>query len=229
MSNNSRFYSFRVVSYATIDELQTLISSSFKYAYILHDKDIYTPDDDCTPDKIGTLKSPHYHLLLTFKQNKSFKAVRDMVVSSQNTFVQPMTDKFSDFEYLTHLNAPDKYQYSSADIVCNDLSFFSGATTKCITNDEFLNDICNPCRSYHELAVKYGRDYIKNFKQYSQFAELVTKEDEDIERGYNPDKVKCISLEEWDYIYSQWLYNWYLDHLGEELADKLMNFAQLSF
>lgn len=237
MSNSVRFYSFRVVSYASLDELDLLFKSAFKLAYILHDKDIYSSSDDCPPEKIGTLKSPHYHILCTFKQNKTFKAIRDMVVSEHNTFVQPMQDKYSDFEYLNHSNAPDKYQYPFTDIICNDLSFFSGATTKNISNDEFLNDICNPAKTHRELAVKYGRDYIKNYKAYHEFAQLVRDEDLSCELGYPATSSNCftqpaISLMpysqfEFDYLIA--LDKYYRDIFGDEIADKLFPFERLSF
>ena len=43
-----------------------------KYAYILHDKDIYTEEDEKkNPEhKAGTLKEPHWHICLQFKDSQ---------------------------------------------------------------------------------------------------------------------------------------------------------------
>ena len=79
----SRFYSFSIVSYASLSEIQNLLQACRHYVYILHDKDV---------NEDGSLRSPHFHILCTFVQNKSFNSVASLVVSSQNTFVQQLQD-----------------------------------------------------------------------------------------------------------------------------------------
>ena len=70
----SRFYSFSIVSYASLSEIQNLLQACRHYVYILHDKDV---------NEDGSLRSPHFHILCTFVQNKSFNSVASLVVSRQ--------------------------------------------------------------------------------------------------------------------------------------------------
>lgn len=165
-----RFYSFKIVTYNTLEVVEAFCSSCKHYAYALHDKE----DTD-----------PHFHVLATFSSNKSFEAVKKLMGGNQNTFVQPMTDKFNDFLYLTHENAPEKYQYSKDIVITNSREFFIASESKTITNEEFVFDICFSTKSLIELAVKYGRDYIKNFRKYSDFAKSTQKQSRDLENGYD--------------------------------------------
>lgn len=173
-----RYYSFKVVTYHTdIKIIKSFCKNCFKHAYILHDKD----DTD-----------PHYHILCTFKQNKSFESVRALMHDSfdsvralmpdgqslveQNTLVQPMKDKRGDYDYLTHLNCPEKYQYDSSLIVCNDISYFVGKVSQSLDNEEFYNDLTDPTKSLKMLAIRYGRDFMRNFTRYKEFVELSERE-----------------------------------------------------
>lgn len=157
-----RYYSFKVVTYHTdIEIIKSFCKNCFKYAYILHDKD----DTDS-----------HYHILCTFKQNKSFESVRAFMPEGQNTFVQPMKDKRGDYDYLTHLNCPEKYQYDSSAIVCNDLSYFAGKLSQSLDNEEFYNDLTDPTKSLKMLAIRYGRDFMRNFARYREFLDFSERE-----------------------------------------------------
>lgn len=158
-----RYYRFFVRTYATPLEFQNLLDTSFKYAYIYHDKDNV---------------EPHYHILLSFKQNKSFDAVKKLVDSDQNTFVEPLHDPWSAYCYLTHCDnsgvaLPDKYIYSSGDIVSNDTAYWfktqGGLNSISPSNEEFVYDLLDSDLSMREMAVKYGRDYIKNYRAYEYF------------------------------------------------------------
>lgn len=48
-----------------------------KFAYILHDKDTYTEDDEKknSEHKAGTLKEPHWHICLQFKDSQDTKII----------------------------------------------------------------------------------------------------------------------------------------------------------
>ena len=167
--NPPRKYSFKVVSYANWEELQNLLGNAYHWACILHDRD----ETD-----------PHYHILVSFKQNKSFEVVRSMVVSEQNTLVQELTDWAGDFEYLTHKNAPDKFQYMDDEVLSNDLDFWKRKAGECDKGeDDFVNDLLTGVLLYREMAVKYGRDYIRNFRSYEYFKDAVHMQ----ERNYNED------------------------------------------
>lgn len=177
-----RYYSFSCVCYYDEslgrDFLRSFSRYCSKIAYIFHDKDD---------------KTPHWHLLCTFSQNKSIESVKKLLFAKDgndlkiSTLVQPLRDKFSAFRYLTHKDDPDKYQYPDSEVICNDLKYFTGSSLRA-DNEEFLNDITSCYLSYRELAIKYGRDYIRNFKLYSDFASACLKQESSINSGINP---KC--------------------------------------
>lgn len=159
-----RFYSFKVVTYNTDEKaIQPLLDKAFKWAWILHDK-----------DKTDT----HIHILCTFKQNKSFEQVRKMVEGEQNTFARKMEDKYQDFIYLPHSeDFPDKALYNETDIHCNDLAFFQRGAKKSVDNEEFVVDLLDKNMTYRQKAIKYGRDYIRNFKTYEKFVKILRYEE----------------------------------------------------
>lgn len=166
-----RPYSFNIVTYITdLNSISNFCSLTFKYAYILHDKDLN--------------KSPHYHIICSFKQNKSFESVRKLFPDNQNTIVKKLIDKYGAFEYLTHKNNPDKYQYPDDLVSTNDLKYFSRPLAKQFFNEQFLFDICFSSLSQYDLALRYGRDYIVHRSHYLSFKDLVLQEQKDIERGY---------------------------------------------
>lgn len=166
-----RFYSFRIVTYYTRQEnIQPLLDQAFKYAWILHDKD----DTD-----------PHIHILCTFKQNKTFTAVKKLCVpmegeKEQNTFAYRLEDKYEDYIYLDHRNQPDKHRYPEEEIHCNDKKYFLGNIQKSIDNAELISDLLRLVGgeiSLREMAIKYGKDFIKNRDTYISFAREVMLED----------------------------------------------------
>jgi hypothetical protein len=161
---DDRFYSFKVVTYNTKEEdFQPLLDKAFKWAWILHDKD---------------KTDSHVHILCTFKQHKSFNVVREMVKGEQNTFAQVMDDKYQAFIYLPHSEDYDKALYDEKDIHTNDLSYFQQGVKKSVDNEEFVNDLLNPNLTYRQKAIKYGRDYIRNYMTYEHFAHRLKIEEE---------------------------------------------------
>lgn len=176
-----RSYSFNIVTYITdLNSISNFCSLTFKYAYILHDKDLN--------------KSPHYHIICSFKQNKSFESIRKLFPDNQNTIVKKLIDKYGAFEYLTHKNNPDKYQYPDNLVSTNDLKYFSRPLAKQFLNEQFLFDICFSTLSQYDLALRYGRDYIVHRSHYLSFKDLVLKEQKDIERGY-PSHIELLTEE----------------------------------
>lgn len=159
MAYSKRPYSFKIVSYANYEELQPLLEKSYHWVMIIHDQD----DADL-----------HFHILCTFKANKSFEAVRKMVVSDQNTFVQELEDWTGDFEYLTHSNAPEKHQYLPDELISDDIEFWLRKAKEFQKGeDDFVHDLLDGNLTYREMAIKYGRDYIRNFRSYDYFKDCV--------------------------------------------------------
>ena len=93
------------------------------YAYIIHDKDLYTKADESRnpKHKAGEFKPAHIHLVLKFErsQPQKTKYICKWFNLGEN-FVSKINGTFDDaILYLAHLNAPDKSQYDVKDITAN--------------------------------------------------------------------------------------------------------------
>lgn len=93
------------------------------YAFIIHDKDLYTTvDESRNPEhKAGRFKPAHIHLLLRFErsQPQKTKYICKWFNLAEN-FVSKINGSFEDAVlYLAHINAPDKAQYDVKNITAN--------------------------------------------------------------------------------------------------------------
>lgn len=170
-----RYYSFAIVTYHTdLDIISSFCKNCTRYSFIFHDKD--------------TDKAPHYHVLCTFRQNHSFKSVVELFPqyafdgTRRNTFAEQLYDKYSAFRYLTHKDNPEKFQYPDSSIVSNGIDYFI-PNISTSDNEAFLEKLLSPYISYRQLAVEFGKDFIRNHKSYLEFAELVHKQEEAIALG----------------------------------------------
>ncbi len=94
-----------------------------EWAYCIHNKDVYTEEDEKrTPEhKSGTLKPEHIHLVLRFKRNQpqNTEYIAKWFNIPEN-FVSKIRGKFEDAVlYLIHKNAPEKFQYDISEVVAN--------------------------------------------------------------------------------------------------------------
>ena len=91
-----------------------LIRQSFNYVGILHDKDSWTEDDEKeNPEhKAGTLKKPHYHLILKFTQARWNTALAADLGIMPN-YLEQCRSFDSAAVYLVHDGLEDKYQYEA--------------------------------------------------------------------------------------------------------------------
>lgn len=70
------------------------------FAYILHDKDIQT--------------EPHYHCVLKYEDAKTFGMIQKHF---KGAHIEPAESMYKCCRYLLHLDDPDKYQYSTSEVV----------------------------------------------------------------------------------------------------------------
>lgn len=183
----TRAYTFDLVIYEIDQEylqnrLDMLVNNGYvnHYAYIQHDKDIEIDENG------NEVKKPlHTHLLINFDQNVSVKQIKERILeyTEHNTFGQPLKDKRGAYRYLTHKDNVDKYQYDESLIHSNDDYFKSFdkslITSECKESDE-INQMINDygTLSYRQLAIKYGRDFIKNFKAYEYYFNLIINQEQ---------------------------------------------------
>ena len=91
------------------------------YAYILHNKDTYTEEDEKqnTDHKAGTLKRAHYHIAIRLEYGTDTKYIANWLGIKEN-FINRVKGKWVDMlKYLTHENAPTKCQYAEDEVISN--------------------------------------------------------------------------------------------------------------
>lgn len=69
----------------------------------LHDKD---------KDPIGEPKKPHYHVILCYAGPTSYNVVKALTDSLNCPIPQPLEQVRGYYRYFTHMDNPEKYQYS---------------------------------------------------------------------------------------------------------------------
>ena len=94
------------------------------YSYILHDKDVYTEEDEKkNPEhKAGTLKEPHWHIVIVFfdGQQQQLKYIARWFEQPTNCVEKVKSRRVEDaFAYLIHQNAQDKHQYDVNEVKAN--------------------------------------------------------------------------------------------------------------
>lgn len=173
----TKFRSFDVVCY---DDPGTLIShfhNLLHYAYILHNHDV--------KEDTGEIKEAHYHLILCFVNPRSIEGLKAELLryATQNIFVQPVKHSVgASYLYLMHKTKKaindGKLPYDEREIISDDIGFWSKKgqefcedTENSFSNEKFLLDLFR----YNELqmAIVYGRDYIKNVTKYNAFKDTV--------------------------------------------------------
>lgn len=119
-------------------------------------------------------KEPHTHVLVYFENAVTLAGVKktlDMVCSG-NILAQPLKKPEGAYDYLTHENSPEKYRYSRDDVITwGDIEKLIDDDSIEYANERFVVDLMTMDR--YSLAVKYGRDYIKNYRQYATFVQCL--------------------------------------------------------
>lgn len=159
-SKRSRFFS--LICYDDPLECFTLLISRCEhYAFIYHDNDKH---------KDGSLKEPHYHLLLCLRNAMTGTAVLASHTSKQTVTLEYGSDRFALFRYLTHKDNPEKYQYDEKNIISDNINYWlSLAPSPYSANGEkylqLLTDIHNKL-SFRDLVGIYGRDVMIHWDTY---------------------------------------------------------------
>lgn len=150
-----RFYRWSLVIYGNEEDVLKVCRASQHYAYILHDKD---------------KKEPHWHLVCTFKIWKSLSSIKSIIDNGQNVLGEEIHDKQAAYRYLTHKDNPEKYQYEEEDVKSDNKEFWRGEEQGDVA--ELLDDIIDGM-SFRDMAIKYGKDFVKNYRAYAHYAALV--------------------------------------------------------
>lgn len=105
------------------------VQRNFPCAWALHDKDVWLQSDADKwagkksdlpfPYEIGSLKKAHVHFICRFPNPRYFHAIAKEMGVPANT-VNRCENLFKAYQYLTHKNDPDKYQYDESIIGTHD-------------------------------------------------------------------------------------------------------------
>lgn len=101
--------------------MKLLESGGYTYAAILHDKDVWTAEDETDnekpvpPDLIGTLKKPHWHVVLKFT-NPVYNIPTAQKLGIAWNYLKPCDSLDKALLYLTHESRPTKHQYDLEEV-----------------------------------------------------------------------------------------------------------------
>lgn len=186
----NKFYKWGLMSYADIEDIQNIIDIAKHWAYIKHDKDISSNLDENGNQK---LVEPHYHIVLILNSQMTLSAIRKRIGSDENTLGQELKFPKNLYDYLLHDEYTDKIRYSEKERFCDDINYWENLkknerTTKKNDAEELIDDILKGL-SFREMARKYGRDYMRNYFDYTNYAKLVKEEDKLIEQKKEYEKI----------------------------------------
>lgn len=94
--------------------MEILEKGGFKYAAILHDKDVYAEGESETHNP-GELKKPHWHVVVKF-DNAVWNTSLSKQLGLKVNYLQVCVDLDEALVYLVHLKHPQKYQYDSEEV-----------------------------------------------------------------------------------------------------------------
>ena len=208
-SENNRYRCYTMVFYAGSKEFDKLLlkysARISHYAYIVHDKDIYA--DDLKDDegnyvhRAGEIEKEHIQCIIEFYNALSPSALRKLFTTENDKpQVQRVIDKVAMFEYLTHKNDPDKYQYPKSAIISDDINYFEKLCIegeKRDTDDKaisIVNDILAGV-SPRIIMHRYGRDCIIHYSQYQDMADRIKEYDYDHKLGKDKEFDRIVERE----------------------------------
>lgn len=152
-------------TYESKDVIDTYLreTAPTEWAICYHDKD--------TNDK-GEPVAPHWHVVCHWRKPASatdLKWLSKVLTDTEQTLVQSPINLRGATEYLWHANSPDKHQYSEDDVISFGLDRLLETKLEGDQKDNasFIEDLQTMTR--YELGIKYGKDYMKNFRRYSDF------------------------------------------------------------
>ena len=131
------------------DLIAKAVGTNDYFAYIKHDKDT---------KETGETVAPHYHLLLVFKNARSFETIQRVFKGAR---IEETLNIVSAVNYLVHNGKPNKYAYDKSAIVTNSKSWVD-SKFQVVKREEFIEDklpfyvLCENCDSFLRQAMRFG-------------------------------------------------------------------------
>lgn len=192
---------FFLVSYLPLNVIQDILDTKLKqidkYAYILHDRDVY--DKDVLNDvgdvlhRAGEVKAPHTHIYLKLFESRDNGEIQRWFTKEvdgvrQNCFLERVHNRIGCIAYLTHRTkkSAHKYQYDLELVKSFNLDGME-LDGDCVDNSlDILDDMMSgvPIR---EMIRRYGKQYIYQYKAYRDMMVMLieSQSNEIIEKGEN--------------------------------------------
>lgn len=101
-------------------EAMQRISQSYDYAACLHDRDVWTEEDEKRDarHKAGTFKKEHWHVVVRCQQARWASAICKELGIEQN-YIEDVNKFDNALQYLIHYNDKDKAQYTVDEVFGN--------------------------------------------------------------------------------------------------------------
>ena len=131
------------------DLIAKAVGTNDYFAYIKHDKDT---------KETGEPVAPHYHLLLVFKNARSFETIQRVFKGAR---IEETLNIVSAVNYLVHNGKPNKYAYDKSAILTNSMSWVD-SKFQVVKREEFIEDklpfyvLCENCDSFLRQAMRFG-------------------------------------------------------------------------
>lgn len=141
------------LEFLTKEDIQEALNKLFikgvlkSYCYILHDKDIYTKEEEekDPKHKEGTAKAHHWHIFIQFKGDVRFSTIAKIFNIPDNMVEKVKASSYKQaVTYCIHKYQPEKYQYDPHEVITDanfDYVKFIESTQRKQTSEERLNEI----------------------------------------------------------------------------------------
>lgn len=130
----------------------------------LHDKDV---------DPTGTLKKPHYHVIISWGNTTTYRAARGLCDKIRCPRPQMLKSPNAMYRYMQHLDNPDKYQYTDIPTTYNGwVRPLNAADVAQLKREIWGMVYTNDCQEYGELlmvCVEHGSEYFDVASSHTMF------------------------------------------------------------
>lgn len=125
------------------------------FYYIFHDKDD---------------KKPHYHVFFCAVNAVSINTAKNIVksIGGANGAVERVATRCGYLRYLTHMDNPDKYQYSPNEVICGCSAEYKGLETKTDKENSEFKSFCEMIEYIDANNVFLYCDFVKYCVNYKK-------------------------------------------------------------
>ena len=147
------------------------------YAWIIHDKDKISQNNNETGEIEELPKRTHKHAVIELKNPISFNSIQKKFPGAH---IEVPRYKKSAYQYLIHNspNSKEKYQYTLNEVISNNIAqvkqIIESETFELFYENQFLRYIAQGVRTSYSFAKRFGLNaYRQYWKPYSEMLEAL--------------------------------------------------------